>query len=87
MIELDLTSFELVSSVENEAGDRRLLVLRRRDGLFQFATMRFWPAGEDDEGCELGWQGDDLSGLFSDAGEAELAARQKIRWLKNDNQS
>ncbi len=81
MIELHLDDFEQVSLFEHE--DERVLILRRRDGAYCFALMYFWHPAEEDEGVEVGWQGERLSGVHDSAESAEHEARITAPWLQN----
>ena len=74
----DYKSCEVVRLIDGPT-DWRLLVVRRKDGLYHWVIERFWHPAEEDEGVEFGWAGHAMSGLFEGADIAETAGRAVLR--------
>lgn len=62
----------MLKALANEAGDERVVIVRRADGLWTWRTQR---AGED------GWDAGLDLGLYDSAEMAENEARARVPWL------
>ncbi|MFI0849708.1 hypothetical protein [Mesorhizobium sp. IMUNJ 23232] len=87
MIELDFADYTILRELTDDTGMRKIVILRRRDGNYCFAEMLFWPSAPEDEGYEIGWAGEMLSGIYGTQEEAETEARRSAPWLRVLTQS
>ena len=62
----------VLETLTNEAGDERVVIVRRADGVFTY--RRQWHG-------EGGWSGSLALGLYDSADAAEAEARSRVGWL------
>lgn len=72
----------LIKSISNPANDHRVLIVRLRDHVYRYEVWRYVKSAPEDEGWEIGWVSDSLSGLYQTAEDAEMDARQAVPWLR-----
>jgi hypothetical protein len=87
MIDLNLCDFSIIRELNDNSGMRKVLILHRKDGHYCFAEMQFWPPAPEDEGHDIGWAGEFLSGVYGTREEAEKDARRLTLWLRDQPSS
>lgn len=78
---------ETIKTVENNSGDRRVVFYKIGDtGMIRYDVDRYFVPAPEDEGEEIGWLNDSMSGLFANIEDAEKDAVATVDWL-NDSSS
>lgn len=78
-------ALETIKTIENLDGTQRVSFQKNTDtGMIRYDVDRFFESAPEDEGIEIGWLNESISGLYANLTDAEKDAIITIGWLNHD---